>query len=92
MKIKLDGKYTLNSDPYCYWITQTIKSEKSGKEYERVVSGYHSNANDVINSFIDKKIRGSEVDNLKKLYKEVEDLKKQVKGWKVKLERARGNK
>ena len=90
MKIKLDDKHTLNSDQYCYWISITVVSEKTGKEYERVVSGYYSNANDVISSFIDRKIRGSEADSLKKLYKEVEDLKKQVKGWKVKVEKARG--
>lgn len=92
MKIKLDNTHSLHSDPQCYWVTTTVKSEKTGKDYERIVSGYYANANDCINSYIDRKIRSSEAEDIKQLYKEVEELKKQVKGWKVKLERARGSK
>ena len=85
MKIKLDDKHILNSDPQCYWITTTVISE-DGKEYERRVSGYYVRINDVISSYIDKKIRSSEADDFKALIKEVNALKKQIKSWKPTIE------
>ena len=33
MKIKLDDKHFLNSDPYCYWITVLVKNEKNPKYF-----------------------------------------------------------
>lgn len=39
MQIK-KGKYILNSDKSCYWVSE-LKTSKQGKEYEVIVSGYH---------------------------------------------------
>jgi hypothetical protein len=85
IKIKLDDKYILNSDPYCYWISIKVTPE-SGKEYDRVVSGYYTHIDDVIKSYIDKKVRSSEAESLKELVKEVNTLKKQIKSWKNVIE------
>ena len=52
MKIQLDDKHFLNSDPYCYWITCVVKS-KEGKPYEKRVSGYAAIFGDAVNSFIE---------------------------------------
>lgn len=90
MKIKLDKNHFLNSDPQCYWVTVEVKSEKSGKTYERVASGYYSDPLDAINSYVDRKVRASEATTIEQLIKEVEALKKQIKSWKPKVERARG--
>lgn len=92
MKVKLDNKgHHLVSDPYCYWVTKEVTTE-SGKTYDRVVSGYYSKPLDAIESFIDRKVRCSEAEDIKQLIKEVEDLKKMVKSWKPKVERTRGKK
>ncbi len=58
MKIQLDDKHFLNSDPYCYWITCVVKS-KEGKPYEKRVSGYAATFGDAVNSFIEKTIKQS---------------------------------
>ena len=93
MRLKLDNKgHHLNSDPYCFWITVEVTSEKTGKPYDRVVSGYYAKPLDAIESFIDRRVRSSEAEDIKQLIKEVEELKKTVKSWKPKVERTRGKK
>lgn len=87
MKINLDKSHILNADGLCYWITTIYKSDKTGKDCERRVSGYHITPLDAINSFIDKKVMSSEATTVTELFKEVEELKKQVKKWKPKIEK-----
>nr|DAY68081.1 MAG TPA: protein of unknown function (DUF5405) [Caudoviricetes sp.] len=86
MKIKLDDKHYLISDPCCYWIVCEVSSTKGKqKTYEKRVSGYCGTFEQAVESFIDKMILSSEADTLKKLKQEIEDLKKTVRGWKVVL-------
>ena len=93
MRVKLDNNgHYLVSDPFCYWVAKEVTAEKSGKVYDRVVSGYYAKPLDAIESFIDRKVRASEAEDIKQLMKEVEDLKKMVKSWKPKVERTRGKK
>lgn len=61
MNIKV-GNFTLRSDPYNLWITETIKS-KDGKEYEAKVAGYSPTFQGLLNSFIKKKY-ASQMQNL----------------------------
>lgn len=51
-KIKV-GKYTLNIDRYCMWITEQKVSE-NGKEREERVTGYFRNLDDLLEDFIKK--------------------------------------
>ena len=91
MRIKLDNKgHYLVSDPYCYWVTVEVTAKESGKVYERTVSGYYVRPLDAINSFVDRKVRSSEADDLTKLMEEVEQLKKMVMSWKPNVEGTRG--
>lgn len=90
MRVKLDNKgHYLISDPYCYWVAKEVTAE-SGKTYDRVVSGYYAKPLDAIESFIDRKVRASEAEDIVQLMKEVDELKKMVKTWKPKVERTRG--
>ena len=92
MRVKLDNKnHYLNSDPYCYWVTVEVTAE-SGKVYDRLVGGYYANAIDCINGFVDLKVRSSNANDIVELFQEVEQLKKQIKTWKPKVERERGKK
>lgn len=89
MKVKLDEKHFFNSDAYCYWITCLVTStnKKTGEEktVERRVSGYARAFSDAVNSFIENKIRTSEAEDLDQLKREVQELKKEVRAWKVNL-------
>lgn len=81
MKIKLDGKHTLCSDEYCYWITVTAVSEK-GKPYERRVSGYMPTFPEAVVSYINKAVNSSGSAELWQLKEDIENLKKEVMSWK----------
>ena len=89
MRIKLDEKHYLNSDPFCYWISCEVKSEKTNKAYDKRVSGYCNTLEHAVHSYIDRQIMSSEAETLKELAEEVKKLKKTVKGWKVTLERGK---
>lgn len=85
MKIQLDDKHFLHSDPYCYYITCVVKS-KDGKPYERRVSGYTGTLNDVVESYIEKSIICSEASEICQLSKKIEELKREVRCWKVNID------
>lgn len=69
MQIK-KGKYILNSDKSCYWVSE-IKTSKRGKEYEVIVSGYHRKIADLADSFIEGAVRCSEAEDIKTLVSEI---------------------
>lgn len=77
MNIKV-GSFTLRSDPYNLWITETVKS-KDGKEYEAKVAGYSTTFQSLLNSFIKKEIRKSDAKSFKELYADIEKLEKRLK-------------
>lgn len=83
MKIKLDDIHFLNSDSYSYWITAEYTNKK-GTVVERRVSGYCDTFERVVENFIEKKIKSSEAEKISDLKKEIQKLKKTVKGWKSK--------
>lgn len=84
MKIKLDEKHYLNSDQYNYWITALVK-DKNGKPVERRKSGYMTDLEGAVVSYIDQHIKSSETGDFKALIAEVKELKKQVKKWTTKI-------
>ena len=90
MRIKLDDKHWLNSDPQCYWITKEVKI-KSGKDAgnitEKRVSGYTATFEQAVDSFIERKIKAAEIGNFKELVEVVNGLKKEVRSWKCAVER-----
>jgi hypothetical protein len=90
MKIKLDDKHYLNSDEYCYWITVEVITQdgkNAGKPYEKRCSGYTATFEQAVDSFIEKKIKASQIEDFKKLVKTIKDLKKEVRGWKSVVEK-----
>lgn len=88
MRIKLDERHYLNSDPHCYWITVMVDREGEGKKpYEKRVGGYSGTFEQVMDSYIDKKIKSLEVEEFRALAKEIGDLKKEIRSWKAKVER-----
>ena len=86
MKIQLDDKHYLNSDPYCYWITCMVKS-KDGKLYEKRVSGYVATFNDAVSDCIEKAVRQSVSEDIRFLRDEIESLKREVMGWVIEDEK-----
>lgn len=89
MKVKLDDKYTLNSDAYCYWISKrTIvqKGKTAGQEYEQRISGYAATIEQAIESFSENSIRLSEATTLNELREDIVKLRETVKSWEGKYE------
>lgn len=89
MKIKLDDTHYLNSDAFCCWITceYTIKSGKgTGSIAERNVSGFLPTLEMAVERYIEKKILSSKATKFSDLAREIKDIKKTVKAWKVTLE------
>ena len=92
MRIKLDDKHWLNSDQYCYWVTEEYevkKGKRAGSIDERLVSGYRPTFASVVDSFIEKKIGGAEINDMKALVEIIGKLKKEVQGWKVAVEKGK---
>ena len=90
MKIRLGKKYWLNSDQFCFWITQDVKikaGKKAGSIEERRCSGYTATFEQCVDSFIDRQIKKAEIAQYSELVKLITDLKKEIRSWKPIVER-----
>ena len=72
MKIEV-GRYTLHSDSLCYWITEVVETkdrktkEPTGKFETYRVAGYSTSLTNLLRSFRDKKVGGSDAESLEEL-------------------------
>lgn len=69
MKIEV-GKYTLYADTMSMWVTEKYVKEKgkhAGEIEERRVAGYSTSLTNLLRSFRDKKIGGSDAESLEEL-------------------------
>lgn len=69
MRIEV-GKYTLCSDQYCCWIEEKVEVKKgrnAGEFRERRVTGYATSLRNLLRSFRDKKIMGSDAESIEEL-------------------------
>lgn len=92
MRIEIGEKYYLNCDQFCYWISlrYEIKSGKgAGETIERRVSGYTATFEQAVDSFIERHIKTAKIGDFSELVREVNDLKEEVRSWKVDLERTK---
>ena len=81
MEIKV-GIYTIYSDKYSMWITKKQKTKKDTAKNEYVeerVSGYHDNIESLVESFIDRRLRGSDAKSLKEQLKEIDKATRDAK-------------
>lgn len=72
MDIKV-GKYILRSDPYCLWVEEEY-TQQNGKKASKRVSGYASNVSNLNKSFAEKKLYGSDAENMKQLISELREI------------------
>ena len=69
MKIKV-GKYTLYSDSMSFWVNEEYEIEKgkhAGETEERRVAGYSTSFKNLLRSFRDAKVGGSDAESLEEL-------------------------
>lgn len=89
MRINLGNGFYLNSDQFCVWITQEIKTQKTktGKEsvYERTYNGYHADLPHCMESFLKKAVNSSEAETLLELCEEIKKIDKILKEFCKKL-------
>lgn len=69
------GKYALCSDPYCYWIMEELSGTRRSR---RRVTGYYRSYRDLLNDFVDNKIRASDARDMETLLIEIEQVKMDV--------------
>lgn len=72
MDIKV-GKYILRSDPYCLWVEEEY-TQQNGKKASKRVSGYASNISNLYRSFTEKKLYGSDAENMKQLISDLREI------------------
>lgn len=72
MKIEV-GRYTLHSDSLCYWVTEVVETkdrktkEPTGKFETYRVAGYSTSLTNLLRSFRDTKVGGSDAESLEEL-------------------------
>lgn len=91
MRIKIGDRFYLNSDRYCFWITEEYTVEKgkgAGNTAEKLCAGYTPTFESCVNTFIEKQIGGAEIGDLRKLVEMIDDLKEEIRSWKVDLKKA----
>lgn len=72
MKIEV-GKYTLYSDSMCMWITETVETVNkktklpTGKFDEKRIAGYSTSLTNLLRSFMEAKVGGSDAESLEEL-------------------------
>lgn len=69
MKIQV-GRYTLYSDSMSMWVTEKYIKEKgkhAGETEERRVAGYSTSLTNLLRSFRDAKVGGSDAESLEEL-------------------------
>ena len=79
MKVKLDERHTLLSDQYCCWIEQTRTAEKTGKDYQVRVSGYCNTVEQALESYINRRLLGSDLESAAELRDSIRDLKSDIR-------------
>lgn len=76
MKIKV-GNYTLYADSMCMWVTEDYVKEKgkhAGEIEERRVAGYSTSLKNLLRSFRDTKVGGSDAESLEELIEVLIDV------------------
>lgn len=76
------GKYILKSDALCMWIEEKRNGKtKDGKETETTkrVTGYATNFETLINSFMQRKIRASEAECVQELLEDMAVIEEDMK-------------
>ena len=81
MRIEV-GNYIICSDPQCMWLEEKYTGKTKageGKEYIRRTSGYVRTFDELLESFVERKIRSSEATDIKKLLREFSDIERDIK-------------
>lgn len=84
MRIEV-GKYILESDSYCMWISEMreTKDPRTGKKtgkFTRVrVAGYCENIEELCEDFLERRTRSSDAESLKEILKDIRDGERDAK-------------
>lgn len=81
MRISIGANRYLVSDENQYWIVHERKNNKTGEPHDVRLSGYHTKLDNLLDSYIDRHIRTSDIDSLKALDGEIKKLKRNIRKW-----------
>lgn len=77
-----EGRYTLHGDSQCFWITERTKTKsKTAKaEFnEKKIAGYSYTFEQLMDSFMDAKLRNSDAKDMEKALKQIESALRDAK-------------
>lgn len=85
--IELGGGYYLVYDTLHpnYYVQKEYTNPKSGIRYMKRLSGYDHSIIDAIDSCLEHRIPEASAKTLKEMKKEIQDMKRDLKRWKVSL-------
>lgn len=92
MIIPLSDEYELESNDQCYWINRyviTKKGDNAGKRYKRgdAYCGYHKRISDLMENFLQYRIRELDVTELNALATRIEQIGAEVKALCLEIEK-----
>ena len=76
------GKYTIHSDRYCMWITESVKTKRKDAKtevIEKKVAGYSINAEQLLDSFIEYGVRDAPSKTIETYLKHVAKVERDAK-------------
>lgn len=84
-RIPLGRNKFLISDGMACWIVREVKT-KTGKAYDRRLSGYHGSISNLIQSYFDREVLSGDVKTLQELGEHIDKTRKEIRGWLKKME------
>lgn len=76
------GKYTIKSDKFCAWVEEEAKikdGKRKGETETRRVTGYFRNFEQVLDDFIETKVKGSDAKSVEEVLKILDRATKDAK-------------
>ena len=76
MEIKLDGNYIIQSDRYCYMLSEweMVKNKKGKMEMKTTNATYHNTIESALKEYKEKCVRGSKCKDIQAVLSLVKDL------------------
>ena len=77
------GKFIIRSDAYCMWIDEEYTGKTRGGEeklYTRQVAGYVRNFEQLLENFLEKRMRGSDARDVEAVLKEFAKCEGELRG------------
>lgn len=81
VRISIGKNRYIKSDEFQYWMVQEVTNKKTGETYDKRISGYHTELDNLIDSYDGKQLRSSDIETLTDFGKKIKQLQAENKKW-----------